>query len=212
MKIAKHAGIIDISPILSEAIAVWPGDTPLRRDVLCDIEAGSNIDLSSIHCTVHIGAHADAPKHYDVKGISIDAVALEPYLGLCYVHSVENKKLIEVEDCALPLEKKAPRIIFRTNTFKDPNQFNQDFCAFSPEAMDALGRSGVILVGIDTPSIDPFDSKLLPAHKTLLKHNMRNLEGLVLSSVQDGFYELIALPLPLKGFDASPVRAILRPL
>ena len=202
--------IIDISPVISEKIAVWPGDTPLRRDVLCDIQAGANIDLSSFHGTVHIGAHADAPRHYSKDGISIEAVALDPYIGLCYVHSVAKKRLITSEDCRLPISLGANRVLFRTDTFPDPHSFNQDFCAFTPEALESLGKSGVTLVGIDTPSVDPFDSKQLPAHQMLLKYNMRNLEGLVLSATSDGFYELIALPLALKGFDASPVRAVLR--
>lgn len=202
--------IIDISPEISEKIAVWPGDTPLRREVLCDIQAGSNIDLSSFHGTVHIGAHADAPRHYSKAGVTIEAVELDPYIGLCYVHSVDNKRLITPEDCRTPISLGAKRVLFRTETFPDPHAFNKDFCAFTPDALESLGKSGVTLVGIDTPSVDPFDSKLLPAHQILLKYNMRNLEGLVLSEARDGFYELIALPLALKGFDASPVRAVLR--
>lgn len=204
--------IIDISPVISEQIAVWPGDTPLRREVLCDIKTGSNIDLSSFHGTVHIGAHADAPRHYAKNGVTMEAVSLEPYIGPCYVQTVDKKRLITPEDCSIPINFGAKRVLFRTGTFPDPNSFNEDFCAFSPEALEALGKSGVILVGIDTPSVDPFDSKQLPAHQTLLKYNMRNLEGLVLTSTLDGFYELIALPLPLMGFDASPVRAVLRPI
>jgi arylformamidase len=118
--------------------------------------------------------------------------------------------MITAEDCLVPISSQAKRVLFRTDSFPDPTQFNTDFTAFTPEAIDALGRAGVILVGIDTPSVDPFSSKNLPAHQTLRKHNMLNLEGLVLSQIDDGFYELIALPLRLKGFDASPVRAVLR--
>jgi arylformamidase len=202
--------IIDISPLISEKIAVWPGDTPLRRTVLCDINAGSNIDLSSFNGTVHIGAHADAPKHYNKSGITIDAVSLEPYLGPCYVHSVEPKPLILPSDCEVPIALGLKRILFKTGSFPDPNNFTKTFSAFSPEAIETLAMSGVLLVGIDTPSVDPFDSKDLPAHQKLFDWNIRNLEGLVLSHVTDGIYELIALPLSLYGFDASPVRAILR--
>jgi arylformamidase len=149
--------IIDISPLITEQIAVWPGDTPLRRRVLCDIDAGSNIDLSSINSTVHIGAHADAPKHYNKNGVTIDAVSLEPYLGECYVHSVEKKPLILPSDCETPLAMGAKRILFKTGSFPNPDNFNKDFSAFSPEALEALALAGVILVGIDTPSVDPFD-------------------------------------------------------
>jgi arylformamidase len=99
-----------------------------------------------------------------------------------------------------------------TGTFPDPTQFNEDFAALEPSLVEFLHERGVRLVGVDTPSVDPFDSKELPAHKTFFKHDLAILEGLVLDGVPDGIYELIALPLRLVGFDASPVRAILRSL
>ena len=89
-------------------------------------------------------------------------------------------------------------------------RWNRDFAALSAELIDFLHDRGVITVGIDTPSIDLPDSKDLPAHKAVLRHDMTILEGLVLKDVPEGTYELIALPLPLVGFDASPVRAVLR--
>lgn len=206
------ATIFDISPVISENAAVWPGDTPLRREILCDIKAGANIDLSTIHSTVHIGAHADAPRHYHSSGITMESVGLDAYIGPCIVHTVKGKSLISAEDCEHAIKRGAKRILFRTDSFPDPNIFNEDFTAFSAEAMEAMGRAGVRLVGIDTPSVDPFSSKSLPAHQMLYKYQIANLEGLVLSDIQDGEYELIALPLKLKGFDASPVRAVLRKL
>ena len=203
---------IDISPILSPSIAVWPGDTPLQREVLCEISSGSNIDLSTIKTTVHLGAHVDAPRHYNKDGKTIESMNLDAYIGPCYVHTVLAKTLISETDCAVAISSGAKRILFRTNSFPNPNVFNEDFCAFSAEAIDALGMAGVKLIGIDTPSVDPFHSKDLKAHHCLLKHGMANLEGIVLEKVPDGHYELIALPLRLEGFDASPVRAILRPI
>ena len=103
-----------------------------------------------------------------------------------------------------------PRVLFATGTYPDPQNWNSDFAALSVELIDFLHHRGVITVGIDTPSVDLFDSKDLPAHKAMLRHDMAILEGLVLKDVPEGIYELIALPLPLVGFDASPVRAILR--
>jgi arylformamidase len=76
--------------------------------------------------------------------------------------------------------------------------------------VERLHEQGVKLIGIDTPSVDLFDSKDLPSHQMILKHDMAILEGLALQGVPEGVYELIALPLKLVGFDASPVRAILR--
>jgi arylformamidase len=104
------------------------------------------------------------------------------------------------------------RVLLATGTFPDPNSFRDDFAALTPELIDFLHDSGVRLVGIDTPSVDLFDSKELETHHRFLAHDMAILEGLMLAHVPEGCYELIALPLHLVGFDASPVRAILRTL
>ena len=202
--------IWDISPLISPQIAVWPGDTPVSRELLVDISKGGNIDLSTLRSTVHLGAHADAPHHYHKDGVSIEAIALGTYMGDCYVHTVDKKPLITPSDCVVAIASGAKRILFRTNSYPDPNIFNHDFTSFHPDAVSALGLAGVILLGIDTPSVDPFSSKDLPSHQNLYNYKIANLEGLVLHHIEDGHYELIALPLRLDGFDASPVRAILR--
>ena len=111
---------------------------------------------------------------------------------------------------AIDAEITESRVLFATGTYPDPNTFNTDFAALSPELIDWLAGRGVNLVGVDTPSVDPADSKDLPAHKAFLRNDIYILEGLVLSDVPEGQYELIALPLKLVGFDASPVRAVLR--
>jgi len=108
----------------------------------------------------------------------------------------------------LPGEVTTSRVLFATGTYPDPQNWNTDFAALSIELVDFLHERGVITVGIDTPSVDLFESKDLPAHKAILRCNMSILEGLVLKNVPEGTYELIALPLLLVGFDASPVRAI----
>ncbi|SMF17242.1 arylformamidase [Pseudobacteriovorax antillogorgiicola] len=205
--------IFDISPTVDENIAVWPGDVQFQRQWQCRIAEGSNMDLSALTSTVHVGAHGDAPSHFHRDGASIEQLDLEPYMGPCRVIAVEPPigGLIRLEEIARQLEGNCPeRLLFKTQSFPNPQIFNEDFVAFDPDLLDALGQRGVRLVGIDTPSVDPFSSKDLPAHQMLYKHDIRNLEGLVLSDVEAGDYELIALPLKLKGFDASPVRAVLR--
>ncbi|MFH1110262.1 MAG: cyclase family protein [Planctomycetota bacterium] len=202
--------IYDITPPITGALAVWPGDAPPSREVLCDLRRGDSVTLSTLRATVHLGAHADAPSHYGPEAPAIDARSLEYYLGPSQVLrvNVARNTRITPEDLAGPIE--APRVLFATGTFPDPTAFNEDFAALSPQLVDLLHEEGVILVGIDTPSVDLFSSKDLPAHQRFLHHDMAILEGLVLSGVPDGLYELIALPLKLVGFDASPVRAILR--
>lgn len=202
--------IYDITPPISKSLAVWPGDTPMSREVLCDIKQGANITLSTLRATVHLGAHVDGPNHYGKDASGIDQRSLDFYLGRCQVIHVHaaRKSRIEMSQAFVPID--AERVLFYTGTYPDPNKFNEDFAALSPNLVDELHRRGVKLGGIDTPSVDLFDSRDLPAHKRFLANDMAILEGIVLNDVPEGIYELIALPLKLVGFDASPVRAVLR--
>lgn len=202
----------DITPVVSPRLAVWPGDTPPSREVLLDMKRGDNLTLSTLRGTVHLGAHADAPSHYGRDAASIEASDPSVYVGPCQVVRVGIGPGARIPASAVPDPLLAPRVLFATGTFPDPERFNEDFAALEPALVDALHRRAVRLVGIDTPSVDPFSSKDLRAHHRFLAHDMAILEGLVLTDVPEGVYELIALPLRLEGFDASPVRAVLRSL
>ena len=203
--------IIDISPLIDGSINVWPGDTPFVHTVNLDIRHGSNITLSDIRTTVHVGAHGDAPSHYVADGQDISQRRLDLYLGSCNVISVKGCRGRRIVPRDVDMKRvTAPRVLLKTGTFPEPKSWNNDFASLSPELVDALHERGVMLIGIDTPSVDPFESKALEAHQAFAKHDMAILEGLVLAEAEDGEYELIALPLRLKGADASPVRAVLR--
>jgi arylformamidase len=183
--------------------------------VLCEIESGASVTLSTLRSTVHLGAHADGPNHYGRGAPSIDRVPLDRYLGECAVLDAPVKRGVRVtpgdvrglDGC------RATRVLIRTGTFPDPEKWNDDFAALSVELIEALAARGVVTIGIDSPSVDLKESKDLPAHAAMLRHGIAILEGLSLRGVPSGpdrAYELIALPLPLEGFDASPVRAVLR--
>jgi len=202
--------LYDITPPITPSLAVWTGDTPLTRELLCDMRRNDNLTLSTLRATVHLGAHADGPSHYGKDAPAIHERALDYYLGPCQVIRVKVARAIRIVPAALPGDVSGSRILFATGTYPNPERWNSDFAALSVELIDFLHDRGVITVGIDTPSVDLFDSKDLPAHKAMLRHDMAILEGLVLKDVPEGTYELIALPLPLVGFDASPVRAVLR--
>jgi arylformamidase len=203
--------LYDISPPITQHLAVWPGDTPLTREIIADLSRGDNITLSTLRATVHLGSHADGPSHYGKDAASIDQRRLDYYIGPCQVIRANVARATRITPSMFTDKITASRILFATSTYPDPQIWNHDFAALSVELIDFLDEHGVITVGIDTPSVDLFDSRDLPAHKAILRHNMSILEGLVLKDVPPGDYELIALPLPLVGFDASPVRAILRP-
>jgi arylformamidase len=202
--------LYDITPTITSKLAVWPGDTPLTREVLLDIGGGDNVTLSTLRATVHLGAHADGPNHYGKDAPAVHERSLNYYLGPCQLLRLEVARATRIVPAVLPGSVSAPRVLFATGTYPDPENWNSDFAALSAELIDFLHDRGVITVGIDTPSIDLFDSKDLSAHHAMLRHDMAILEGLALKDVPEGMYELIALPLPLVGFDASPVRAVLQ--
>lgn len=207
----KTKDIYDITPAITSNLSVWPGDTPFSTKVLCHINLGASVTLSTINTTVHLGAHADAPMHYHNNGKSIGERDLNYYIGDCQVIHLEIQRGETIKPNHLKNKTiAAERVLFFTNTFTNINEWQEDFAALSPELVEELHSKGVILIGIDTPSVDLMNSKDLPAHKAILARDMAVLEGLSLMEVPEGAYELIALPLKLMGVDASPVRAILR--
>jgi arylformamidase len=201
--------LLDITPRISPRLGVWPGDTPFSREVLLDVESGDNITLSTIRTTVHLGAHTDAPNHYATGSADIADRPLDRYYGPCEVMKVAVARGQRILPADLPRSPTTERLLLRTDTFPDPEQFNTDFASLSSVLVDHLHAAGVRLVGIDTPSIDLFEDKVLESHTAVAGHDMAILEGIVLTEVPDGHYTLIALPLPIEGADASPVRAVL---
>lgn len=202
--------IFDLSPRISERTAVFPGDTPFSRERLMSFEQGANLELSTIRSTVHLGAHADAPRHYHPQGQTIEQRDLSRYLGPAQVIRVSLPRGERVRPEHLAgREILAPRVLLQTGSFPDPDRWNSDFNSLSPELIEHLHAHGVVLVGIDTPSIDPEQSKALESHQAVYRHDLAVLEGLILQEVPEGVYQLSALPLPIVGGDASPVRAVL---
>ena len=199
---------IDISPVLRGSIAVFPGDTPFERKVNMSFKEGQHLDLSDIKTTLHVGAHTDAPSHYHAEGKTIEERELSLYLGPCQVIEITGRPArIMPQD--VQVEISSARVLFKTNSFPDPDQWNDDFSALSPELIHFLKAKNVVLVGIDTPSVDPATDQTMASHKAIFESDMAILEGIILSHVTPGNYQLIALPLRLEGADASPVRAIL---
>jgi arylformamidase len=180
------------------------------RKVSADFSGDSPYALSSVHTTVHVGAHTDAPLHINPKGCGIGERSLHFYFGSCQVLSVDCPIATRITLAHLKEQKiLAPRVLFKTRSFPNPNQWTDHFNSLSVELVSYLFSQQVILVGIDTPSIDPAQDKTLAAHKEVYKNNMAILEGIVLDHVEEGLYSLVALPLKMMGADASPVRAIL---
>jgi arylformamidase len=205
--------IWDISPPVHEGAPVFPGDTPYRQRWAATIAPGCPVNVSEITLSPHVGAHADAPLHYDPAGATIGDVDLLPYLGPCRViHAIERGPLIVWEHLVHAIDKLPPRVLVRTYRRAPVDRWDGALAAYAPATIERLAALGVKLIGIDTASIDPAESKTLASHQAIRSLGLRVLENLVLDAVPEGDYELIALPLKLVTADASPVRAVLREL
>lgn len=201
----------DITQRLRADLPVWPGDTAFEHKQTWAMDHGSPVNVSKLTLSTHSGTHADAPLHYDPAGEDSAAADLAIYCGECLVVDARNTGAV-IEAGDVPPLHSASRVLFRTYDSFPHDAWDEGFTAIAPETIQWLAAHGVRLVGIDTPSLDPQNSKTMDAHHAVLAADMRILEGLVLDDVPAGRYELIALPLPIVGADASPVRAILREL
>lgn len=206
-------GLLDISPPVGPDSPVYPGDAPYRRDWQSRIGPDCAVNLSAITLSPHLGAHADAPLHYDDGGRAAGAMDLEPFIGHCRViHALDCGPRVQWRDIAhaLPAGTPPPRLLLRTCR-QQPRQWDPQLIGVEPGLIEHLADLGVRLIGIDSASVDPADSLALESHQALRRRDLRVLENLLLDAVPEGDYELIALPLRLVDCEASPVRAVLRP-
>lgn len=205
--------LLDISPPLHAASPVFPGDTAYAQQWVASIGPGCPVNVGSLTLSPHTGAHADAPLHYDPTGAAIGEVDLTPFLGPCrVVHAIGAGPLVLPQHIQHALMDAPPRVLVRMYRQMPQDRFDHDLPAFDPASIELLASLGVLLVGTDSASLDPADSKTLPSHQAVRRHGLRVLENLLLDDVPEGDYELIALPLKLTTADASPVRAVLRSL
>jgi arylformamidase len=203
----------DISPPVQPGAPVFPGDTPYQQQWAATLGPTCPVNVSTLTLSPHVGAHADAPLHYDPAGAAVGALDLSPYLGPCRViHCIGCGPLVQWAHLAHAVQDLPPRVLVRSYARMPVDRWDPDLTAFAPETIERLAALGVQLIGIDTASIDPAASKTLPSHQEIRRLNLRVLENLVLDAVPEGDYELIALPLKLMTADASPVRAVLREL
>ncbi|MBN9408521.1 MAG: arylformamidase [Burkholderiales bacterium] len=204
----------DISPPVHAGSPVFPGDTAYSQQWAATIGPGCPVNVSAVTMSPHVGAHADAPLHYEAGGASIGEVPLAPFIGPCRViHAIARGPLVRWEHIAHAIDDALPpRVLVRTYERMPVDRWDARLAAYAPDVVERLADRGVLLIGIDTASIDPADSKQLPSHQVIRRRGLRVLENLVLDAVAEGDYELIALPLRLTTADASPVRAVLRAL
>jgi len=206
--------IYDITRTVSPRTHVWPGDTPYSAAHVLRRSEGSSVNLTTLTLSAHTGTHADAYYHYDDNGVHPQAMPLDAYIGPAHVVMVSKQEgALYPRDFEHSSLDGIQRLLVHSYVSDlDDDQWPEVFPYLSVELIEWLAARGVRLIGLDSPSVDAFDSKELPCHHALKRLNMVNLETLQLRGVPDDKYELIALPLKLDLACGSPVRAILRTL
>ena len=209
--------IFDISRPLFNGLAPWPGDTAFKYALKWKMAEGATVNVGAVEMGVHNGTHADAPFHFQPDGVTIEQVPLETYLGDALVVDLsgkfqkEGEKEITIADIAPFAETlaAAPRLLLKTNVWTDAEIFPEKIPVIAADVPSWLQAQSVKLLGMDVPSVDPIDAKVLINHHALAAAGIAIVESLDLSRVQAGVYHFSALPLAIQGGDAAPVRAIL---
>jgi arylformamidase len=202
--------IRDITIPMDDSLACWPGDTPFRFTWTSKKADGATVNVGGVQLSVHTGTHVDAPFHFDDAGATADALDLHPFIGPARVIPLLGRLRLRREDLEPFDLAGTPRVLLRTDGWTDHTHFPTSIPVMDEDVPAWLHQQGVVLVGVDVPSVDRLDSKTLPNHLALGAYGITILESLDLSLVPGGLYELLALPMRLVGADGAPVRAILR--
>jgi arylformamidase len=203
--------IIDISVSLSEKIPTWPGSIGYKSEKLMSFSKNDKVTVSSICLDVHTGTHIDAPLHFIENGETTDSIALDRFIGKCFVAEIKDEVVIKPKILeTIPLPEGISRLLLKTSNsgLWKKNKFSEDFVALHPEASQWIVEKGIELIGIDYLSIQKFKGSD-ETHKILLRNQVIILEGINLSGVNEGIYNLICLPLKTLELEGSPCRAVL---
>lgn len=214
--------IIDLSPRVEAGSPVWPGDTPFALEANWSISDGASVNVGTVRSTTHVGAHIDAPSHVVEGAGSIEHTDLDACVGLALVIDVSDlvdrsssphgqPPIARVTERVSALAGSAPveRLLLR-HYVAGNEAWDEELPGVSPALMRWFASQGGRLMGVDIASFDPAQSKTLDCHRVGIEASVVLLEGLDLRAAPEGEAELIALPLPWVGADASPVRAVLR--
>jgi arylformamidase len=220
--------VIDISQPISTSTACFPGDTPFSKEVTVSYAQNKVFNLTAFKMSPHVGTHADAPVH--IKGqlssevgqdypsgddTTAGVMPLTPFLGRTYVMDLSpmtgpiGGSVILEQLADLAQEEEIKRVLFKTRKTMRHDVFEDDYSYIGEDTAEKLGQLGFLLTGLDTPSVDHTQSKDLATHHILDRYHLCWLENLDLTLVEEGEYELIALPLKFIELEASPVRAVL---
>lgn len=200
--------VIDISRPVGNGTACWPGDTPFAFKLSWTKAAGASVNVGGIACSVHTATHCDAPFHFDSDGRTVDQLPPETFVGPAWVVDVRGAESWQSRLESLDFGG-VPRVLFRTGGWPDTSRFPASISVMERTLPAWLAARGVVLIGVDVPSVDDLDSKTLDNHHALGRAGITIIEGLWLDDVSPGRYEFVGLPLKLLGADGSPLRAVL---
>ncbi|MGH7771759.1 MAG: cyclase family protein [Candidatus Binatia bacterium] len=204
----------DLSLNLSAETVCWVTSPPFELIERRRISKGDHNNSSALHMSAHSGTHLDAPFHFVPGGATIESLPLELFIGPALVQTVDAGRYITKEHVDAVDLKGESRILFKTRNshLLHKPAYDPDFVAFSVEAAQALVARGVKLVGLDYLSVAHAGDEQVPVHRAFLDHGVILLEGVDLSEIKPGRYELICFPIRLRGLDGAPCRAVLRDL
>lgn len=202
--------LIDITQPLRNGMPVWPGDTEFSFHLSGTMEETGSVNIGTVTMSNHTGTHIDAPFHYDNHGKQVHELDIDLYVGKVRVIELSGVETIGRRELERIDLNGVTRLLIHTKSWNNLDEFPRDFTHFRPDTAPYLAEKGIRLIGLDSPSVDPLESKAIPAHLSFLRSGIHILENAVLDHVEPNDYHLMALPLNLHGADGSPVRAILQ--
>ena len=204
---------IDISVSLHSGMVHWPDNPPVKIERLKDMNRGAVCNVSVMSLGAHTGTHMDAPLHFFKNGKSLDKLPLEAAIGPARVVEIKDREMVRPDELRAHNLRRGERILFKTRNSSrcwKTDAFIKDFVYISREAAQHLVDRGIRTIGVDYLSVGGFHRDGLETHRILLGAEVWIIEGINLSKVKPGNYELVCLPLKVLGSDGAPARALLR--
>jgi arylformamidase len=215
MRKMKKIAWIDISVPLYNGMVHWPGDPVFQSSLAKSLKDGDVCNVTQFSTSAHMGTHMDAPRHFIKDGESIDQVPVDAVIGVCRVIEIKDPEAVRPAELEPHRLRAHERILLKTQNSAHAwktDEFVENFVYISKEAAQFLVDHRVRTVGVDYLSIGGFVKDGVETHQTMLGARIWVIEGLNLSSVKPGQYEMICLPMKLVGSDGAPARAVLRPV
>jgi arylformamidase len=206
--------LYDVSLTITEDLPTWPGDPAVKLEKISQIKEGEMANLTHISTSVHVGTHVDAPDHFLGNGQTVEKIPLDRLVGPALVIELSTNQTISAEDLrSAGITGKDQRLLLKTRNSKiwaeGLREFQEDFIALNAEAAAYLVECGLEVIGVDYLSVAPYMDPE-PTHRILLEAGVLIIEGLDLSGIKPGPYQLLCLPLKIGGSDGAPARVLLQ--